>query len=204
MNWLAHILLSKKSIDYQLGNILADPLKGKCWPDAHPSVKEGFAMHRRIDAFTDTNEYFLKSKSRLGKKGYLKGVIVDMIYDHLLLKHWDEFSAIDINTFINQFYHHATQTIIHYPDEAQHFIERIIQSKVLTSYATVEGLALSFQRIDYRLSKRILAKESASDYTSVIEGNMLLIEEDFIQFFPQMIAFFKYNSQGGTEEYWLR
>lgn len=29
MNWLAHVLLSENHIEYQLGNLLTDPLKGK-------------------------------------------------------------------------------------------------------------------------------------------------------------------------------
>lgn len=68
MNWLAHIFISIDSIDYQLGNLLADPLKGKPWPGASEATRSGFAMHRIIDRYTDTNTDVIKSKSRLGKK----------------------------------------------------------------------------------------------------------------------------------------
>jgi acyl carrier protein phosphodiesterase len=29
MNWLAHVFLSEENVDFQIGNFLADPMKGK-------------------------------------------------------------------------------------------------------------------------------------------------------------------------------
>ncbi len=40
MNYLAHTLLSKSNIEFQLGNLLADPLKGKRWPSAVMSIMQ--------------------------------------------------------------------------------------------------------------------------------------------------------------------
>ena len=37
MNWLAHVFLSENNIEHQLGNLLADPLKGRAWEEATPA-----------------------------------------------------------------------------------------------------------------------------------------------------------------------
>ena len=99
MNWLAHIFISKNSIDYQLGNLLADPLKGKSWEGASHQLEDGIKMHRNIDSFTDSNEFVSKSKSRLGSKGHLKGVIVDIVYDYFLLRNWNQYSKVKLEFF---------------------------------------------------------------------------------------------------------
>lgn len=41
MNWLAHVFLSEQNIDFQIGNFLADPLKGRLWEDATIDMKKG-------------------------------------------------------------------------------------------------------------------------------------------------------------------
>ena len=204
MNWLAHILVSKKSIDYQLGNLLADPLKGKVWPGSNSLVHDGFKMHGNIDAFTDSNEHVQKSKSRLGKKGYLKGVVIDIAYDYLLMKNWEKYTNINVESFINQFYRNSEQKITSYPKEARDFVERIIKYNVLSRYSTFEGLQAAFKHIDNRLSSRILAKETTSGYLPVLESQINAIEIDFNYFFPQLVSHFKSKSGFAIHEHWLK
>lgn len=204
MNWLAHILVSKKTIDYQLGNLLADPLKGKVWPGSNSLVHDGFKMHGSIDAFTDSNEQVQISKSRLGKKGYLKGVVIDIAYDYLLLKNWEQFTNINVESFINQFYQNSAQKIASYPKEAREFVERIIKYNVLSRYSTFEGLQAVFKRVDNRLSSRILAKETASGYLPVLKSQINAIEIDFNCFFPQLVSHFKSKSGFTMHEHWLK
>ncbi len=204
MNWLSHIFISKNSIEYQLGNLLADPLKGKYWGNASNLTQEGFKMHCKIDTFTDANENVLNSKARLGKKGYLKGVIIDIAYDHLLLNNWNSYSNIDISSFINEFYENALNEIVNYPDMPREFVKRIIQSRNLTSYSTFEGLKAAFQRIDKRLSKRLLAKECATGYLPVLERELDAIQRDFNVFFPQLISHFKLQIDGNLENHWFK
>jgi len=204
MNWLSHIFISKNSIEYQLGNLLADPLKGKHWNGASGLTQEGFKMHLKIDAYTDANENVLNSKSRLGEKGYLKGVIIDIAYDHLLLKNWNSYSNIDISSFINEFYKNALDEIENYPNTPREFVEKIIQSRRLTSYSTFEGLEAAFQRIDKRLSERLLLKECATEYLPVLERELDAIEKDFDIFFPQLISHFKAQIDDNLGNHWLK
>lgn len=204
MNWLAHIFISMNSIDYQLGNLLAAPLKGRSWEGASRQLGDGFKMHGSIDAFTDSNEFVLRSKSRLGDKGYLKGVIIDMAYDYFLIKDWDNYSKVNLECFINTFYQNANMAIEKYPGDARQFVKRIIEYKVLTSYGSFAGLEAAFQRIDSRLSERILAKESTIGYLPVLKREIVGIEEDFSQFFPLLVDHFKSRVGVPLKDHWLR
>ena len=84
LNWLAHVFLSELNIDFQIGNFLADPLKGRVWENASDEIKKGMQTHKKIDSFTDSHEIISCSKKRLRERGLLKPVIVDLTYDYLL------------------------------------------------------------------------------------------------------------------------
>ncbi|MEN8718109.1 MAG: hypothetical protein ABF301_05600, partial [Sulfurovum sp.] len=81
MNWLSHVFLSEYNIEFQIGNYLSDPLKGKAWGNAPKDVINGINVHKIIDGFCDKNEHFINSKNKLREQGLLRGVAVDIIYD---------------------------------------------------------------------------------------------------------------------------
>ena len=204
MNWLAHLFISEKSIDFQLGNLLADPLKGKSWEGASRQLEAGLKMHSCIDSFTDSNVYVSKSKSRLRSKGYLKSVIIDIAYDYLLIKNWNDYSKISLECFIHTFYTNAGVAIEEYPDDARHFVQRLIDYRVLNGYGSFRGLETAFRRVDNRLSGRILAKESAVEYLPVLKREITGIEKDFSCFFPQLVEYFRSKVESPLEDHWLK
>ena len=190
MNYLAHIVLSKSNIDFQLGNLLADPLKGKRWEGASDELYAGMRMHVAIDSFTDANKTISLSKSRLRKKGYLKGVVIDMTYDYFLSKHWDTFVKQDLASFVNDFNQNAQFELEQLPDKAASFISSVTSNNVMASYKDFSGLEQAFRRIDKRLSPRILAKETTESYIPDVVKNYAEIEQDFLSFFPELIEMF--------------
>jgi acyl carrier protein phosphodiesterase len=204
MNWLAHIFVSENHVDYQLGNYLADPFKGKSWEGASKNVKDGMIMHKIIDSFTDSHDAVLKSKLRLGSKGILKSIIIDITYDHLLINHWQQYCKICISEFIDKFYKKAIVAADNYPEKAKSLVMRLIISKILTSYGTLEGLGAALKRIDKRLSPKILAKESALNYMPNVKRVMPEVEKDFLIFFPDLIQHFKSNSNCSNHHEWLK
>lgn len=202
MNWLAHIFISECHIDYQLGNLLADRLKGKAWENASLQFLQGMKMHANIDTFTDSHVYVNRSKSKLGDSGRLRGVVIDIAYDHLLLKNWNLYCKQTLEQFIADFYSNAKKAIEHYPEETRLFVLRLIGAECLTSYDSFNGLRTAFQRFDKRLSSRVLAKESTLDYLPVLEKAIGPIEQDFFQFFPDLIRYFRTCS--GADSDWIK
>jgi len=186
MNWLAHIFLSKQTIDSQLGNYLADPLKGQVWEDASGDMREGMKIHQVIDGYTDSHPIVSSSKARLRKKGLLKPVIIDLTYDYLLTQHWERFSHIPKVEFLNTFNHHGYHRALELPHRPQELVLNLINNDRLNRYNTLEQLQEAFSRIDDRLSAILRTKETASGYFDDVVENLDGLERDFLEFFPEL------------------
>lgn len=204
MNWLAHIVLSRRDVEFQLGNVLADPLKGRAWPGASPAVIEGMLMHKAIDRFTDAHPQIAIAKSRLGGSGLLRGVALDVIYDHFLSIRWDRYVRVSADAFLNTFHQDAMVIAGTMPERSRVFVERVVQSEMLSSYADVQGVATALKRVDGRLSARLKARETASEYMEAFLAEYDHLLADFDQFFPDLVAFFDWHPLGGLEEGYLR
>ncbi len=191
MNWLAHVLLSENHIEHQLGNLLTDPLKGKAWEGASDRILYGIEMHMRIDSFTDKHPIVSKSKARLTKRGHLKGVVLDILYDHFLSLHWDEFCTIPREVFIEDFRFNAMLAIHDYPHKAQNVISRVVATRQLSSYIHMRGVVDAFERIDNRLSDRARAKDTTTRYIPLIAEEREYLEKAFLDFFPELMAMVK-------------
>ena len=143
-------------------------------------------VHTKIDVFTDSHEIVKRSKARLVGKRYLKGVVIDMIYDHFLTKHWSKFLSTPKVAVLNDFYKNAEAIIDTYPLEAPIFIGNLIASDRLNRYEKLSDVKATFERVDRRLSNKLRAKESCSSYFPLIEEHYTDLENDFLEFFPQL------------------
>ena len=187
MNWLAHVFLSENHIEYQLGNLLTDPLKAKAWEGASERFCEGIMMHKHIDSFTDTHPVVSQSKASLIQRGHLKGVVLDILYDHFLSLHWERFCAIPREVFLEDFRSKALYAIKSYPKEAQDVIIRVVGNRQLSSYEHMDGVVAAFSRIDQRLSDRARSKDTTTRYIPLIAKHRDELEEKFLLFFPELM-----------------
>jgi len=204
MNWLAHSFLSENNIEHQVGNVLTDSLKAKAWEGASEDFYRGIALHKKIDTFTDAHSIVKQSKMRLDKKGHLKAVVIDIVYDYCLSLHWHQFSSCSLEYFLNDFYSKAKIQSQTYPRHAQEHIHRIIDKNILGSYRDFQGLEEGFARIDRRLSQRIKNKDTALSYLPLVKENINDIEKDFLIFFPQLMAFVAKDLDRDNLNHWVR
>jgi acyl carrier protein phosphodiesterase len=186
MNWLAHIFLSENNIQFQVGNYLADPLKAKAWENASIHIVNGMKTHKIIDTFTDQHPLFKQSKQRLGSKGLLKGVVIDLTYDYLLSIHWQKFCTIALDDFLHRFYEDAYKLLPSLPKHASKPLQRMIDFELLNKYQSLEDLHAAFVRIDQRLSARLAQRDQMYRYYPLVCDTIHYIEEDFLLFFPQL------------------
>jgi len=186
LNWLAHVFLSEQSIDFQVGNFIADPLKAKPWECASLEISKGMKTHILIDSYSDKHNAFKKSKKRLKDKGLLKGIIVDFTYDYLLTKNWDKFSTISLDEFTNRFYKQANLAKLNYPQRPKEIVSNMIKRDLL-NYSDLEHLEQAFKRLDKRISPKLAQRDSAISYYEIIKKQMPKLEEDFLEFFPDLI-----------------
>lgn len=202
MNWLAHIFLSEQNIDFQIGNYLADPLKGRVWDKASFDLINGMKIHKIIDSYTDSHTQFKQSKIRLGEKGLLKPIIIDLTYDYFLTKNWDRYCCIPIDEFLQTFYAQAHKQLTFLPPKASKPLERLIEFDLLNKYQNLEHLKMAFERLDKRLSPRLIQRDQAISYVQRVNDNIKDIENDFLIFFPQLCQKVRTNVNQNKLEHW--
>ena len=202
MNWLAHIFLSEQNIDFQIGNYLHDPLKGKAWDGASQDLLNGMSTHIIIDSYTDDHKVVAKSKSRLREKGLLKPIIIDITYDYFLTKNWDIFCKISHEEFTQNFYKEANQKLKFLPNNASESVNKLIKFNILNKYQNLEHLKKAFGRFDKRLSEKLASRDTTSSYFEAVEKNIDDLEKDFMIFFPELCKLVKGNVDKEKLKHW--
>lgn len=188
MNYLAHVFFAKQTPSSYLGNLLGDFVKGT--PDSRFDIQviQGIYQHRNVDSFTDTHALILKSKNIISKeKRRFAGIIIDVLYDYFLSKHWDKYHNLSLDNFIQQTYHSLGKYQGYLPEKTNHLIESIIYEDWLNCYRSKPGLNLTFQRIAMRFQKRFNREVPLGNAIEELEKHEAMLEEDFLLFFPELI-----------------
>ena len=202
INWLAHIFLSENIIEFQIGNYICDPLKGKAWENASAEIRNGIKTHKIIDGFCDSNIHFINSKDKLKTKGLLRGVAVDIIYDYLLTKNWNRFCNIEFEDFTHNFYISSRKLLKNYPLNVQHELRKITDYELLHAYSNLDDVVFAFRRIDRRLSARLLQRDTLNSYIPPTFENIDDIEKDFLEFFPIICQEIKKHTNTKRLSHW--
>lgn len=186
MNHLAHLYLSQTDIDLMVGNFIADRVKGKEFHEFSAGIQKGIEMHRAIDTFTDEHPVVMQSKKRLFPIYHkYASVIVDMYYDHILAKNWQDYSPIPLYLFAQNTYKVLQGRITEMPIASKQILHYMSTGDWLTNYATEAGMKRALSGLAARAkfeSKMELATEDLfRDYN--------LYEAEFTSFFKELIAF---------------
>jgi len=186
LNFLAHIYLSNNIKSIQIGNFIADSVKGRRYEEYPKGIKIGILLHRQIDWFTDNNDIVKKSKRRLDKRyGHYKGVIIDIFYDHFLAKNWEKYSDISLGKFSQNFYMNLQNNLNDLPERTKKIAPYLIEGDWLTNYASLEGI----RRVLIGMNKR--THEISQMHLAIhdLELHYKEFEEDFTSFFKILCIF---------------
>lgn len=154
MNWLAHLALSPHLFEVQLGNLCADEVDLKSWPQASQEFKDGVSLHYLIDKECDSHSAFKEAKALLSlKRGVLKPVVLDIVFDYHLHKAW--------HTFYNYTFTQLWQDFLDqydkagpFPNEVASFVSLINTHDILDGYKEYDGIEHALYRIENRLKRR--------------------------------------------------
>ena len=184
MNFLAHIYLSGESEQVMVGNFIGDAVKGRNYNKYPELVQQGITLHRFIDSFTDTHQLVQRSKFLFNSQYHkYSGVIVDIFYDHFLTRTWDTFSKIPLSEFIYITYDILKRNSLVFPGRVKRYFPFFILNNWLESYTCVSGI----ESVLNRMSKRTSLPDKTSFAIEVLLENYTLLEEHFLEFFPQLI-----------------
>ena len=187
MNWLAHVFLSENSIEFQLGNLLADVVRGPDRSAMSDEFLRGAQRHKAIDSFTDAHPVVRRSRLRLGPEHRrFSGVLVDVFYDYFLAARWETYSAVSLDEFTATFYANAAASGLQLPAPAQRLVDRMVQHDLLGQYRYVRGVEQSLRRLSLHLSARWNRNFALEKSVPVLIANAAALGDDFAEFFPEL------------------
>ncbi len=184
MNFLAHMFLTYGDKEHTVGNYLADFIRNRDLVMFSDKIVQGIMLHRHIDHYTDTHPEVLKStrKLRARHKKYAP-VVIDVFYDYILSKNWDQFSEIDMRSFADNIYVHLNEYSEEFPIHIQDITSRMIADDFLLQYGKQSGIEKTFNRI----GRRAKFKSNFSTAFEDLEKDYEEINEGFLNFFPDLI-----------------
>jgi acyl carrier protein phosphodiesterase len=189
LNWLAHVFLSEADVEFRLGNLLADIVRGEELRRMSPAFQRGVLKHKQIDAFTDAHPLVKRSRARVSSEfRRFSGVLVDVFYDHLLATRWNDYSPIVLDAFTAKFYADIEARHIELPASARVTLDRIIRHDLLGAYRGIEGVERSLRRLSAYLSSRWQREFALEKGVADLTANRAGFDADFAEFFPQLQA----------------
>lgn len=187
MNFLAHILLSGNKEGVIMGNYVGDFIKGRLTEEKteswDPDFVTGLKLHRFIDFFTDQHETVREATHRAAlAQGKLAGIVMDIYFDYFLAKHFDQFRPEPLFAYARNMYALIQDNERFIPADMTRMVEAMRREDWLTSYATLEGVDLTFNRMSRRAT-----------YLAPLRNAMLELRENeefyrdkFFSFFPEL------------------
>lgn len=186
MNYLAHILLSGDDRELQLGNFIADAVKGSAYNAYPQGVADGIRMHRAIDRFTDCHPAVRRAVGTLKPHfGRYSAVLLDVYFDYLLASRFADFSAIPLRRFARRFYWTMIRRRQILPPRIKRFMWHFITTDRLTRYASLDGIHRSLE-IMVSVHRMGISARDAADY---LRDNEPWLREVFTPFFSELQAF---------------
>jgi acyl carrier protein phosphodiesterase len=184
MNYLAHLFLASRDPAMLTGSLLGDFRKYIDQRDKLPTgVLAGMEHHRLVDYFTD-NSHLLKELRGLFSPGRrrLAGIILDLCFDYFLSRHWSAFTSEDRPAFIRYCYHCLNDYREVMPERMQTVVEQMIIHDWLGSYADLDSVGISLDR----LSARMRFPNQLAGSVVEIKCNLNRLEQGFLDFFPEL------------------
>ena len=180
MNFLCHMLLSGEDDQILVGNFMGDFVKGALADRFPERIRQGIALHRRIDSFASRNDLFQQSRRRIDPRyGLYRGVMVDLFYDHLLVKEWHNWSDEPFAEYLARSRAIIMQHHDELPDRLQPLVP-IIFRELLPSYGEVGGIGSALARMSRRLTRH---NPLAGGETELVR-NYEQLRADFRGFMP--------------------
>jgi len=189
MNWLAHVFLSEPDVEFRLGNLLADVVRGPQRDAMSANFVRGAACHKAIDAFTDAHPIVKRSRARVSsERRRFSGVLVDVFYDYFLARNFGRYSSVALGAYTAAFYADVQAHPITLPADAQLMLERIVRYDLLASYARVDGVERALHRISTYLTSRWGKQFALERGVEDLLAHEAAFAADFLEFFPTLQA----------------
>ncbi|WP_380184719.1 ACP phosphodiesterase [Kalamiella sp. sgz302252] len=192
MNFLAHLHLARLANSSQLGNLMADFVRGNprdVWPD---EVAAGILLHRRIDVMTDALPEVRLARSYFRAETYrVSPIALDVIWDHFLSRHWDKIVPEKrLPEFLRQSRAEIEPHLSLTPERFQNLNRYLWRDRWMEKYADAPYLQNVLSGMASRRPRLMALADCYQDFVD----NYQRLEVIFWQFYPQMMVKAQRNS----------
>ncbi|MFS1702538.1 ACP phosphodiesterase [Alteromonas sp. AMM-1] len=198
MNYLAHLFLAQPHPDSYFGNLLGDFRRGVNVEQYDVAVQAGLANHILVDKFTDAHQSVILARQLVSPvRRRFAGIMLDICFDHFLLRHWNTFSAESLASFSQRVYTGLAERHEHMPPPMQRMVGSMLNHKWLAGYDYI----LQLEAVLDRTASRIRFRHQF--YGSIVEvkANYAAFEAAFLALFPALIAHVKRHSPEKRPEF---
>ena len=187
MNYLVHFLLAGDDDELRLGNLLGDFVKGRVGRYEQPGVTDrlrtGIQMHRAIDAFSDRHPAVHRSKRILSEEyGRLSGVIIDVLYDHVLARRWTEHHHRPLDEYTQEIYRALQSNLHRIPSAVHPLVNSMTRHDWLQGYASPLGIERALQG----MARRRPVAASIGTAGRLLADHFDRFSADFDEFLPEL------------------
>lgn len=179
------------SPEARVGSVLGDFTRGVDIAALPNSVRLGVRHHLAVDSYTDKHPDVLASKRLFStQRRRFSGVALDILYDHFLLCHWDKFTSVDQNTFIQSVYAELQDNENLMSPNMSKTTRHMVSHDWFGSYRDLDNIGYALDRV----AARIRFQNSFAGIIHEIRPLHSELEKHFLSFFPDL-----QNFAGGIE-----
>lgn len=197
MNFLAHCLIAEQAAAalpdtsdahyapmLVAGGFLGDFLKGPVPTHLPPALQQGVRLHRRIDAFSNSNAAIRRSCNRFPPTlRRLAPPLVDIVADHLLANQWQRYHHLPLTEFSQQTYQQIDASALNLPPHGVEFLQWMRTHDLLTGYRSWATACRGMRSVTRRLKQTELNVEIETRLPDLLDQ----LAEDFDDYFPQLL-----------------
>jgi len=178
-------MLSPADPDSRIGNLLGDFVHGSISGFA-PMVAKGIRMHRAVDAFTDSHSMVAKSRKLLATRfRHHSRIIVDVLYDHLLIDQWNLYREEPLDAFAEEIYALLKSRRKTLSGPLWEAIPHMVRNRWLTRNRDLQGVEHSLRFLSSRLKWPVRMEGATREFVE----HEAKFREQFDRFFPDVLAF---------------
>lgn len=134
-------------------NLFGDHIKGSDLHAFSPIVQAGINLHRSIDSYIDHHPDVITLMHKLYPElPKVTGIAIDLFFDHLLAKNWNNYHSVPLNEFLDNFYLTDPINWENYTTGFRMMIQQMREKRWLNYYHEMYGLRKACEGVSARLS----------------------------------------------------
>lgn len=192
MNHLAHALLAAPGEDWMFGSLVADFVRGAINPALSRGVRDGIALHRAVDRYTDAHQEVVAARA-LFAPPYRRyaGILLDVWFDHLLARDWVRHADGSLRVFSSEVQRLLLARAGEMPPRMRGFADYLQRNDLPEAYRerAMIGAVL------HGLSRRLSRENPLAQALPVLEALATPIQQHFDAFYPDLRAHAQHERQ---------